>query len=169
MVNETGSRTARPIRALPTGAELECPPRAPVAQIHGMLRRIKYQRAGFQHVREGTRVILRVGRDLRIGNIAGHLDELAEFSVGDRSAIDLESVDVHRVDRRLLGVMLVRPHIENAAGDPDHVDISRYLRAGIRDRAGLAVFRHSSFPQIDAWRLRRGCRRKTSGGAYKLP
>src|SRR5215212_11838646 len=93
MVNETGSRTARPIRALPTGAELECPPCAPVAQIHGMLRRVEYQRAGFQHMRKGTRVILRVGRDFRMGNIAGYLDELAEFAVGDRSAIDPESVD----------------------------------------------------------------------------
>src|SRR3954451_10174904 len=99
MVNETGSRTARPIRALPTGAELECPPRAPVAQIHGMLRRIKYQRAGFQHMGKGSRVILRVRRDLRIGDIPRLSDEVAEFAVGDRSAIDPESVNVHRVDR----------------------------------------------------------------------
>src|SRR4051812_24405935 len=117
---------------------------------------------------KGSRVILRVWCDLRIGDISGLPDEVAEFAVGDRSAIDPESVDFHRMNRRFLGVMLVRPHIKNAAGDPDHVDISRYLRAGFHDWARLAVFRHSSFPQIDAWRRRRGCRRKTSVGAYKL-
>ena len=79
---------------------------------------------------KSSRVILRVWRDLRIGDVPGLPDEVAEVAVGDRSAIDPESVDFHRMSRRLLGIMLVRPHVKNAAWDPDHVEISRYLRAG---------------------------------------
>jgi hypothetical protein len=46
-------------------------------------------------------------------------------------AIDPEGIDGDAMDRRLLRIMLVRPHPEGAAGDPHHIGVTRVLRRRI--------------------------------------
>ena len=105
----------------PVGALHEAPPLAPVAQINRPRRRREHQRAGIEHVRQGAGIILGVGRDLRRRDVAGRPDKFPELVVRHRRAIDPEGVDRHAVDRRFLGVMIVRTHPEGAAGNRDHV------------------------------------------------
>src|SRR5271166_9010 len=57
--------------------------------------------------------------------MAGRPDELAELAVRHRSRINPEGVDRHPMDWRLFRIMLVRPHAEGAAGNPDHIGIAR--------------------------------------------
>ena len=83
-------------------------------------RRREHQRAGIEHVRQRAGIILRVGRDLGEGHVAGRLDELLELPVGHRRAVDPEAVDRHAMDRRFFRIVLVRSHAERAAGNPDH-------------------------------------------------
>ena len=52
--------------------------------------------------------------------MARSLDERAEARVRHRAVVDPESIHVHRVGRPFLLVVLVRPHPERAARDPDH-------------------------------------------------
>jgi hypothetical protein len=49
------------------------------------------------------------------------------LAVCDRGAIDPEAVDCPAVDRRLFGVVPVRPHAEGAARDPDHIGVTGRL------------------------------------------
>ncbi len=76
-----------------------------------------------EQVRQGAGIVLRVGRDFRDGDMTGGLDEVPELAVGDRRAVDPERIDADAMDRRLLGIMLVRPHAERAAGNPDHAAV----------------------------------------------
>ena len=105
----------------PVGALHERPPLAPVAQIERRVRRREHQRAGIEHVRQRAGIILRIGRDLREGLVAGRLDELLELPVRHRRAVDPEAVDRHAMARRFLRIMIVGAHAERAAGNPDHV------------------------------------------------
>src|SRR5271167_3560347 len=126
MIIEPTKRAARSVGSPPVGSKFECPPLAPVAHIiDRMLRRIENQGAGLEHVRRSAWIVLRIRGDLGEGDMAGRPDELAEFAICNRSAINPEGVDSHPMDRRLFRVMLVRPHAEGAAGNPDHVGIAR--------------------------------------------
>ena len=82
-----------PVGMPPVGALHECPPLRPVAQIDRMPRRREDQRAGIEHVRQRAGIVLRVGRDFRERHVAGRPDEFLELPVGDRRAVDPESVD----------------------------------------------------------------------------
>src|SRR5262249_30902291 len=73
-----------------------------------------------EHVRQRTRIVLRVRFDLRPGDVSGSVDELAEVAIGDWRAVDPETIDRDPMRRCLFGVMTVRSHAECAAGDPDH-------------------------------------------------
>ena len=71
-------------------------------------------------MRQRAGIILRIGRNLRKGDVAGRLDEFFELPVRDRYAVDEERIDRHGMDRRLFGIMLVRPHPEGTTGNRDH-------------------------------------------------
>ena len=85
-----------------------------------MLRRREHQRAGLQHVRQRAGIVLRVGRDLGEGDVAGRLDEFAELPVRHRRAVDPEPVDRDAMDRRLFRIVPVGAHAEGAAGNEQH-------------------------------------------------
>jgi len=51
---------------------------------------------------------------------ACRVDEATKLRVGDRETVDPESVDRDTVDRRLLRIVPIGPHGEDASGNPDH-------------------------------------------------
>src|SRR5208282_1860257 len=106
MIIEATERAARSVGSPPVGSKFERPPLAPVAHII-------------------DRMVLWIRGDLGEGDMAGRPDELAEFAICNRSAINPEGVDSHPMDRRLFRVMLVRPHAEGAAGNPNHFGVAR--------------------------------------------
>jgi hypothetical protein len=71
-------------------------------------------------MRQCAGIVVRIRPDLREGDVAGRLDESAEGAVGHRRAVDPERVDADAADGCFLGMVLVRPHAERAAGDEDH-------------------------------------------------
>jgi hypothetical protein len=56
--------------------------------------------------------------------------EFPELPIGNGRAIDPELADGDAVDRRFLGIVLLRPHSERAARNPDHVGGLDALRLG---------------------------------------
>ena len=125
MVVERVDVALRPVGMAPVGALRELPPLAPVAQVDRVLGRREHQRAGVEHVRQRAGIVLRIGRDLGEGDVAGRVDEVLELPVGHRRAVDPEAVDGDAMDRRLFRIVLVRSHAERAAGNPDHVGRGR--------------------------------------------
>src|SRR5262245_40241205 len=105
----------------PVGALHEGPPLAPVPEIGDAAWRHEHQRAGIDHVRQRAGILLRVGRNLRRGYVAGGLHEFLELPVRHRRAVDPETIDRHTVRWRLFGIVMVRSHAERAAGNEDHV------------------------------------------------
>ena len=128
VVVHSADRAARPIGPSPIGAKFEPPPLRPVLEIDRPLRRRKDERSRFEHVRQRARVILRPWRDLGEGDMLRCVDELAEMAVRHRRAVDPERVDVDPVDWRLLGIVLVRSHVELAPRHEDHVGTRIRLR-----------------------------------------
>src|SRR4029078_4636655 len=77
---------------------------------------------------------------LRQRDVAGVAYELPELPVRHWSCIDPERTYVYAMDRRLLGIVLVRPHAERAAGDVDHAEMRRrfsrrFSRVTLGDKA----------------------------------
>ena len=85
------------------------------------MRPHKHQRAGIDHVRERARVIHRVGRNLRRGDVTGGLYERLELPVRHRRAVDPKSVDGYAMGWRFFRIVIVRSHAERAAADPNHL------------------------------------------------
>jgi hypothetical protein len=81
---------------------------------------VEDERAGNEQSAIGLRIVVRVERPLRQRHVSGGLHEAAEVAHRDRMLVDPEAVDVHRVDRALLGIELVRAHGERARGHPPH-------------------------------------------------
>src|SRR4051794_30883020 len=77
----------RSIRMPPVGALHELPPLAPVAQIRYAWRRREHQRAGVEHMRQSTGVILRIGRKFGEGDVPCRLTNSlnCRFVTGVRS------------------------------------------------------------------------------------
>jgi hypothetical protein len=133
MIIEPTERAARSVGPPPVGTKLEGPPLAPVAHIiDRVLRRVENQGASLEHVRQSARIVLRLRRDLGEGDMARRPDELAEFAVCHWSVIDPERVDCHAMNRRLFCIMLVRPHPEGAAGNPDHIGVAHARTINVR-------------------------------------
>src|SRR6185295_1035694 len=128
----------RPVGPAPVRAELEVPPLAPVARIDRMLGRRENERTRLEHVRQRAGIILRLRLDFREGDVAGRVDELAELTIGDRRAVDPEAVNGYAMRRGFLGIVMVRPHAERAAGDDDHA-VAGYL--SVRGTVGSGVRR----------------------------
>src|SRR5262249_51354159 len=122
----------RTIGPSPIRAELESPPLAPIAQVDGMFWRREDQRAGLQHMWKRAGIIFRIGSDLGKSDVACRVYKSAEVAVGDRRAVDPEIADAHAVGRRLLRIVIIRPHAENPAGDMNHAAaIFLRLRGGL--------------------------------------
>ena len=85
-----------------------------------MLGRREHQRARIDHLRQDAGIILRIGRDLGKGDVAGCFDEFLELPVGHRLAVHPEAVDGDAMGRRFFGIVPVRAHAERAARNPDH-------------------------------------------------
>jgi DNA-binding phage protein len=111
VVVEPADRRARAIRRAPVSVELEIPPVTPVTQVDRVPRRREDQRTSLEHVRQRAGIIVRIGLDFSEGNVAGGVDELGEFSIGHRRAVDPEIVDRDAVDRCLLRVGSLAEHI----------------------------------------------------------
>ena len=111
----SGSIGMPPVRALG-----ERPPLAEVAEADRMVGRREHQRARIDHVREHSGIILRIGRDLGDGDVAGSLHELPELPVRHGMAVHPEAIHGDAMRRGFFRIMLVRAHAESAAGYPDH-------------------------------------------------
>jgi hypothetical protein len=147
MIVETADRAARSAGPAPIGAELEIPPLAPVAGIDRVLGRGEHQRAGLEHMRQGAGIVPRIGRNLGKRDVARGVDESAKLAIGDRRAVDPEAVHRDAMDRSLLGIMLIRSHAKRAAGNPDHVCMSRRVaRRNLTSRRWSDSFAHLMFP-----------------------
>ncbi len=100
-----------------------------------------------EQVWQGAGIVLRVGCDFRDRDVAGGADEVAELPVGDRRAVDPESIDGDAVDRRLLGIVPVRAHPERATGNPGHsIVFRRLVDRGVRRPYEQVCIRHESCP-----------------------
>ncbi len=121
MIVKPADRAPRPIGPPPIGAGFEIPPLRPVAQIDGLLRRRENHRSGFEHMRQGAGIILRVRGNFRERDVTGFVDEFPELPIGDRSTVDPEIGNAHTMRRRLFGIMFVRPHAKRAAGNKHHL------------------------------------------------
>ena len=86
-----------------------------------MRRRRENKRAGIEHVGKCASVVLWLGWNFGERSVADGADEFFELPVGDRGAVDPKTADRDPVDRRFFRIMLIRPHAERAAVDPNHV------------------------------------------------
>ena len=111
----SGSVGMPPLRALGEG-----PPLAEVAEADRMRGRREHQRARVDHMREHSRIILRVRCDFSDGDVFGGPYEFPELPVCHRIAVHPEAVHGDAVRRSFFGIMLVRSHAESATGYPDH-------------------------------------------------
>ena len=66
------------------------------------------------------RKFLGIEAALRDRLIAGLFDETGELGVGHLMTVDPEARDLHRMRGLLLGALVVGPHGETPAFDPDH-------------------------------------------------
>lgn len=64
--------------------------------------------------------MLRIGRDFGERDITRGFDELAEFPICNRGAVNPEAIDRDAMDRGFFRIMSIRPHAEHAAGDENH-------------------------------------------------
>ena len=71
-------------------------------------------------MREHSRIILGVRRDLGDGDVLGSPYEFPELPVRHGIAVHPETVHRDTVRRSFFGIMLVRSHAESATGYPDH-------------------------------------------------
>ena len=134
-----------PVRALE-----KRPPLTPVAQIDRARRRREDERAGIEHMRQRARIILRVGRNLGKGDVAGCFDEFAELPVRHRRAVHPERVHRDAMNRRLFRIMLIRAHAESAAGNAHHIRVAR-----TRMRQALTVLVRLKFTKQHSFSRRR--------------
>ena len=122
-------------RVMPAGAGCPRPPLVEVTQIDWTRRSRKDERAGNEVLRRGPRKVGRVERPFGYGAIASLLDEPVELPVGDLERVDPEPGNRDPVGGCLLGVVLVRAHLERAAADP-------------RDPLGRRRFRHPALAGV---------------------
>src|SRR5262249_596493 len=111
----------RPVGVPPISTLGVGPPLAKIFQIDRTRRRSKDQRTSIEHVGERAGIVLWVGWNFGERPVAGGAHEFFELPVGYRGAVDPKAVDADTVDRRFLGIMLIRAHTERAAGYPNHV------------------------------------------------
>ena len=104
----------------PVGPLQEGPPLSPIAQIDPAGPRYEHQRTGIKHVRQRARIIIGIGRNLRERDVPGRLHEILELPVGDRGAVNQERIHCDSMDRRLLGIMLIRSHAISATRNQNH-------------------------------------------------
>src|SRR6266850_237446 len=122
---EPADVAARSARPAPVGAEFECPPLTPVAQVHGLLGRCEDKRAGPEHVRQSAWIVLRVGCNFGKSDVTSRVDEFGELAIGDRRAIHPELAHGNAVDGRFLWIVPIRAHSKRAARHVQHPDVVR--------------------------------------------
>ena len=105
----------RPVGVPPVSTLGVGPPLVEIFQIDRMRQWSEDQRAGIEHVGERPRIVFRVGRNFGKRPVAGGADEFFELPVGHRGTVDPEAIEANTVDRRFLGIMLLRAHAERAA------------------------------------------------------
>jgi hypothetical protein len=128
MVVERVDIALRPAGMTPIRVPQIGPSFAEVFQINRTARRREDKRAGVKHVRQCTGIAPRIGGNFREGLVAGGANELFELSVGHWRSVDPETTDGGTMDRRLFRIMLIRPHAERSACNPDHIWRRRFLR-----------------------------------------
>src|SRR3954447_5136734 len=109
----------------PAGPEGECPPLAPVTQIHGRFGRSEDKRASFEHPRQRIWIILRVRSYLGEGDVASCVDKVAELVIGYRSPVHPKTVHGDAVGGSFFRIMLVRAHPKRTAWYAHHVRMRR--------------------------------------------
>ena len=120
MIVKPPDRAAFAQRASPVGAKFERPPVRVIGKVYWMIGRSEDKRTRLEHTRQRTWIIRRIGGDLGKRDVASRLDEPEKSPVGDWCAINPETIDADAMDRPLVGIMLVRAHLEGAAGDKHH-------------------------------------------------
>ena len=111
----------RPFGVPPVGTGRPGPPVAVVAEVDRPGCLVEDERAGDEQLRVGVGVVVRMGRVLRPGDMAGVLHESPELGDRHRVSIDPEPPDRHLADGTLLRIEVRRAHPEPAAGQLDHV------------------------------------------------
>jgi hypothetical protein len=82
-----------------------------------MIGRRKDERRRFQHVRQGARIVFRIGRNFGEGHVAGRFDKFPEVTICDWGRINEKGVDMDVVSGSFFGVVLVRPHEKGTGRD----------------------------------------------------
>src|SRR3954471_24387679 len=89
----------------PIGTQAKFPPRPHVPQIHAKRRLSKYERSWMQHLGQRARIVRGVRRDLRERDVSRRGHEALECVVRHRMPVDPEAVNLHRMRRRLFGIV----------------------------------------------------------------
>ena len=89
---------------------------------------VKDERARHERRAIGLGIVVGVKRPLGERHVAGRRHKAAEVAHRDRMLIDPETVDVHRVNRALLGIEVGRAHRERARGHSAHLLHGRRCR-----------------------------------------
>src|SRR5256885_17011723 len=107
-----------------------------------------------QHLRERTRVVARVGRELRQGHVASLGDELRKALVRDGKLIDPEAFNTNAIRWTLLYIMSVGADHELAGRNPHHVRCGQRVRWLNVDDCSLEDLRpndcHSTPPIVES-------------------
>jgi hypothetical protein len=156
-------RAPRPLRAAPAGTGHVVPPVEVVPQVNAVLRLAEDDGAGHERPRLRVGIVGRVQRTLGDRDIAGLLDEAAETDIGHGVAVHPEALDGGLVGGRFLRVVIVRPHQEGAARDPDQPhprrrpgrSRSRGRRGAMCSRRAGGGYRHSQLLLLQPIRHRR--------------
>ena len=139
-------RAGRTLRMPPVGAALERPPVADIRAIDGTLGLDEEQRSRVDHVRQGARILRRIGHDLRERDVARLGDEPGEALVGHRLPIHPESVDRDAVRWTFLGIVVIGSHQVGRSGHPHHVREGRLRIDGWRCQQPRASFKAHENP-----------------------
>src|SRR3984885_1245653 len=100
------------MRMAPTRTWCPNPPISVILQIHGPLRFLEYQSSRNEIFGWRSRIVGRIQRAFRDGDIARRVDEARELLVGDGVLIHPKAIDADLVYRAFLWIEVFRTHEE---------------------------------------------------------
>src|SRR5689334_23752653 len=103
------------------------PPVVMIAEINARLRFLKDNRRRLKHLRQSSRIVLRLGRTLSDSDMVRGFNKAGELLVGYRVSVDPEALNRGGVRRRLFGIMTIRSHPESATSNPHHAWVGSEL------------------------------------------
>ena len=130
------------LRVPPVGTFHVRPPVADVHPIDGTSRPHEHERACIQHLRQRSRILRRIGWNLRERRVPRRFDKPREALVGRWILVDPETVHRFPMDGTFLGIVILRTHLVVGRRDPDHVRKWRLFESFLSDYGTLISRRH---------------------------